>query len=174
MFRRLIPAFAIVVLAAACSGSSGDSDSYVLEAAAITSGYEAAAAAIFTEYLTALDSATAESGDAVFASATKDLFGGLADEFGSAVSALEELTPPGDIEDEHDTWLAAARALNDVFRSADDQIVNLTDGLAVNEVISGLPVSDLQGAYRSTCEALATAAGGEASSIACEPPADDS
>ncbi|MGI9649157.1 MAG: hypothetical protein ACR2OI_11610 [Acidimicrobiia bacterium] len=175
MFRRLIPVFAFALIAAACSGSGGDADTYLDDAAAITSGYETAAAAIFTDYLAALDAATAEDGDAVFASANQELFGGLADEFGSAVAAIEDLTPPGDAEDQHDAWLAAARALNDVFQSTSGQLSTLTDGLAVNEVISQLPLGDLQSAYRSSCQAVAAALTAETTSaIACEPPSDSS
>jgi hypothetical protein len=174
MFRRLTPIFALALIAAACGGSSGDEDAYWEETAAITSGYETAAAAIFADYRAAIEAASAADGDAVFASANKELFGGLATEFGSAVSAIEELDPPGDAEAQHDAWVAAARALNDVFQSADDQLATLTDGLAVNEVISQLPLGDLQGAYRSSCQSLAAAVGaGVAPAPTCEPPSDD-
>jgi len=175
MFRRLFPILALAVIAAACSGSGGDSDNYLEEAAAITSGYETAAAAIFADYRGALDTATAENGDAIFASANKELFGDLADEFGAAVSTMEDLTPPGNVESEHETWLAAARALNAVFQATDDQLATLTEGLAVNEVISGLPLGDLQGAYRASCQALASAVEEETTTtITCEPPSDSS
>ena len=175
MFRRLIPVFALALIAAACSGSGDDADTYLEDAAAITSGYETAAAAIFNEYQAALVAATAEDGDAVFASANKELFGGLADEFASAVSAIEELNPPGGAEGQHDAWLAAAHALNDIFQNTDDQLATLTDGLAVNQVISQLPISDLQSAYRSSCHALAAAVEVEATpAIACEPPSSTS
>jgi hypothetical protein len=98
----------------------------------------------------------------------------MAAEFGSTVSAIEDLDPPGDAETQHEAWLAAARALNDVFQSTDDQLSTLTDGLAVNEVISQLPIRDLQSAYRSSCQALAAAVGaGVAPAPTCEPPSDD-
>ncbi len=172
MIRRLTPLVLALVIAAGCAGDSEDpSASYFEDAAAISTRYETAAFSHFTEYQAALESATPETGDDVYVAANQDLFSGLADDFGAAVSGLAGLTAPEDAVNQHDAWLAAARTLSGVFTSADDQLSTLTEASAVNTVVSGLPLADLQVAYRSACDAMAVLSGAEQTTIiACEPP----
>lgn len=173
MLRRLALSTALLVLAAACSSSDDGSDAgvYFQEAATITNSYESAAFEYFVEYREALEAATAETGEAIFVDANKLLFSGLATEFGPAVAALGGLAPPARLEAEHAAWLAAARDLDAVFQSADDQLTPLTEAPAVNAVVSGLPLAGLQAAYRSACDAVAALAGDESPApIACRPP----
>ena len=169
--RRHTLVLTIALLAASCSSSEDPSATYFQDAAAITTTYEAAAVGHFDEYLAALDGATAETGDAIFVDANKALFSGLAIEFGSAVASLDALTPPDDASAAHEQWLGAARALNDVFQSADGRLAGLTEADAVNDVVSELPLADLQTAYRQACADVASLA---TAIIACEPRSDGS
>jgi len=95
MLRRLALPTALLVLAAACSGSNDGSDAgvYFQEASTITNSYESAAFGYFVEYREALEAATADTGEAIFVDANKLLFAGLAAEFGPAVAALGGVAP---------------------------------------------------------------------------------
>ena len=167
MRRSLLP-IVILLVAGACSGDSTDpADTYFQDAATITATYETAAQAHFDDYLAALDTATAETGDAVFVDANRGLFAGLAAEFGPAVEALDALTPPESADDLHESWMSASRALNDVFQSADADLSALDVAEQVNDVVSNLPLADLQAAYRDACSAVAAATPDAV--IVCEP-----
>ncbi len=74
--RRLIPTFLIVLIADAHNGGDAEkaSTSYFPEAAAVSSTYQAAAAAHFAGYRAALESATADTGDPIFVEANQGLF----------------------------------------------------------------------------------------------------
>jgi hypothetical protein len=171
MFRRLIPLVVAVLIAAGCTGEADDpSATYFGDAAAISTQYETAAFSHFTDYQTALEVATAETGDAIYVEANQNLFGNLADEFDTAVSGLSDLTPPAEALDQHDAWLSAARKLNNAFRSAGDQLATLTEAPAANTVVSQLPLADLQAAYRAACQSVAALATDEPTTIiACQP-----
>ena len=172
MFRRLIPLVLAVLIAAGCTGETDDpSATYFGDAAAISNQYETAAFSHFTEYQTALEAATAETGDAIYVEANQNLFGNLADEFDTAVAGLSNLTPPAEALDQHDAWLSSARNLNNALRSADDQLATLTEAPAANTVVSELPLADLQAAYRAACQSVAALATDEPTAIiACQPP----
>jgi len=175
MFRRSIPVLLILVVAAGCAGDGEDASvSYFADAAAISTQYETAAFSHFTEYRTALEEATADTGDAIYVDANQTLFANLADDFSTAVAGLTDLTPPTGAEDRHDAWLSAARTLHDAFQTADNQLATLTEAPAANTVVSELPLADLQAAYRTACEGVAALAdaGAAAIIIACEPPSD--
>ncbi len=170
MRRRLIKIIVAALVAAACSDSEDPSASYFVDAAAISTRYESAAATHFNEYQVALEAATAETGDAIFVDANKGLFGSLATEFETAVDDLSALTPPTDVVSPHDAWMAAARELNDVFQSAASQLATLAEAPAVNSVVSALPLADVQAAYRAACEEVAVLAEGDPTAvIACNP-----
>lgn len=175
--RRLITATLVAVVAAACAGDDGSVETeltYFADAASITSSYETAVADYFDDYITALNSATADTGDAIFVDANKALFGGLASEFGAAVNALDGLTPPEAVEPAHEDWMAAGRALNEVFQDADGELSDLDDAMEVNDVVSELPVQELQAAYREACREVAELAAQSddpSAIIVCEPPA---
>ncbi len=172
MFRPLILVFAGALIATACSESTAEEDraAYFRSAAALSTTYEAAAGALFDSYLGSLESATAETGDAIFVGASKSLFAGLASEFDAAVTGLSDLEPPDDVEAVHAEWLAAAAALSAAFQGADRDLSSLTDAPAVDSVLSVLPVPELQGAYRTACSAVASLASTEAgSAITCQP-----
>ena len=172
MTKRLIPIVVVFLVAVGCSGGTEDpSATYFEDAAVISTVYESSALTHFTEYRTALEGATAETGDRVFVEANQNLFANLADSFDTAVTGLADLTPPVTAASEHDAWVSAARTLRDVFQNADDQLAQLTEAPAANTVVSGLPLADLQAAYRRACENVAALADGEAAAtIACEPP----
>jgi hypothetical protein len=173
MTRRLVPIVVALVVAAGCSGDAEDDPSatYFQDAAVISTIYETSALAHFTEYRTALEAATAQTGDRIFVEANQNLFANLSDAFGTAVAGLADLTPPSEAASQHDAWVSAARTLNDVFRSANDQLATLTEAPAANSVVSGLPLADLQSAYRTACESVAALANEEpVAVIACEPP----
>lgn len=172
MRRRLTPIVTLLLIAAACTSSDAEdpSASYFQDAAIVSSRYESAAATHFSEYRISLEEATAETGDEVFVDANKGLFASLAKEFGSAIDDLGDLTPPTDVAEPHDAWLTAARALNDAFQSTDDQLATLSEALAVNSLVSTVPLADLQQAYREACQAVAALADGEPiPAIACDP-----
>jgi hypothetical protein len=80
---------------------------YFPEAAAISSTYQAAAAAHFAGYRAALESATADTGDPIFVEASQGLFANLAADFDAAGAGLVGLTPPQDAIARDDAWLAA-------------------------------------------------------------------
>ena len=172
MFRRLIPFVVAVLVAAGCTSEADDpSTTYFGDAAAISTQYETAAFSHFTDYQTALEAATAETGDAIYVEANQNLFGNLADEFDTAVSGLSGLTPPAEAVDQHDAWVSAARNLSNAFRSADDQLATLTEAPAANTVVSELPLADLQADYRAACQSVAALATDEPTAvIACQPP----
>ncbi len=172
MHRRLITAFVVLLVAAACSSSTTEdpSASYFEDAAAISTRYESAAAAHFTDYQVALEAATSETGDEIFVDANKGLFDSLSSEFAAAIEGLSVLTPPTDAAAPHDAWMSAAQALNEVFQSADSRLATLTEAPAVNSVVSTLPLADLQAAYRAACETVAALAEGDPTPvIACDP-----
>ena len=103
--------------------------------------------------------------------ANQNLFANLAGAFETAVTGLADLTPPSEAVSQHDAWVSAARTLNDAFQSADEQLATLTEAPAANTVVSGLPLGDLQAAYRTACEGVAELADGEPLPvIACQPP----
>ncbi len=79
MLRRLIPTFLIVLIADAHNGGDAEkaSTSYLPEAAAVSSTYQAAAAAHFAGYRAALESATTDTGDPIFIEASQRLFANL-------------------------------------------------------------------------------------------------
>lgn len=172
MFRRLIPLVVAMLVASGCSGEADDpSATYFGDAAAISNQYETAAFSHFTDYQTALEAATAETGDAIYVEANQDLFDSLANEFDTAVAGLSGLTPPAGAVDQHDAWLLAAQNLHNAFRSADDELAALTEAPAANTVVSELPLADLQAAYRAACQSVAALATGvPTTSIACQPP----
>ena len=174
MRRRLISLLCIVVVAASCSGGSEETEAtYFADAATITATYENAALGHFDVYLTSLEEATAETGDVIFVDANKRLFAGLAEEFGPAVDALDNLVPPEEVAGPHAEWLSAGRALNDVFQSTDDVLSSLDLADDVNAVVSELPLRDLQAAYRTACQAVAALAsqGDDPTAvIVCQPP----
>lgn len=176
--RRRIIFLLVALIAAACSGddtATEDELTYFADASSITSSYETAVVGYFEDYLTALNSATAETGDAIFVDANKALFAGLASEFDVAVNALDALSPPADVEAAHEEWVAAGEALNEVFQGAHSDLAALDEAAAVNDVVSELPVQELQAAYREACREVAELATGSddpAAVIVCEPPAD--
>lgn len=176
--RRHITFFLAALVLAGCAGddATGEAEAtYFSDASAITNSYETAVVGYFDDYLAALNSATAETGDDVFVDANKALFAGLASEFDVAVSALDDLTPPADVEAAHEEWVEAGQALNEVFQGADSDLSTLDDAQAVNDVVSELPVQALQAAYREACQevaALAVARDDPPAVIACEPPGD--
>ena len=91
------------------------------------------------------------------------------------LAALDGLVPPDDAAGPHAEWLAAGRALNDVFQSTDDQLSSLDVAGEVNAVVSELPLRDLQAAYRTACQTVAALAGESddpTAVIVCQPPDD--
>jgi ABC-type glycerol-3-phosphate transport system substrate-binding protein len=169
--RRAASLATIALVAVACSGGSeDDSADYFQNAATITATYESAAQRHFDSYLTALQGATAESGDAVFVDASKSLFAGLASEFGPAVAALDALTPPDGADGLHETWVSAGRALNDIFEDADSRLSALELADDVDGVLRNLPLADRAADYRDACAAVAAVNDSNAV-IVCEPPA---
>jgi hypothetical protein len=171
MHRRFVSILALLLITTACSSSAEEaSASYFEDAAEISTKYESSAATHFTEYLISLEAATAETGDEIFVDANKGLFENRAKEFDSTITDLSALTPPTDAAEPHDAWIAAARALNDAFQSTDDQLATLTEALAVNSVVSTVPLAELQADYRAACQAVAALAEGEPIPvIACDP-----
>ena len=108
--------------------------------------------------------------EAIFVDANKGLFAGLATEFGATINALSALTPPTDAALPHEEWLTAARALNDVFRSTDEQLAPLTGAPEVDSVVRILPLRNLQAAYRAACQGVAALAEGDPTPvITCDP-----
>lgn len=175
MPRRTTRLFLIVLTASACSGgdTTDASATYFQDAAAISSTYESAAADHFADYQSTLALATDETGDAIFVDANKGLFAGLATEFGSALTGLTSLTPPGEASDQHQAWLSAAQALDEVLRNVDRQLTSLSDAPNVESVISNVPLADLQANYRAACSSVAElTADDPATAIACQPPSD--
>lgn len=172
MTRRFVPILVAFLVATGCSGDAEDpSATYYEDAAAISTRYETSALSHFTQYRTALEGATAETGDDIFVEANQNLFANLAGAFETAVTGLADLTPPSEAVSQHDAWVSAARTLNDAFQSADEQLAILTEAPAANTVVSGLPLGDLQAAYRTACEGVAALADGEPLPvIACQPP----
>jgi hypothetical protein len=167
--RRAISLLTIAMVAAACSGDPEEAtSSYFQEAATITATYENAAQRHFDSYLTTLEGATAETGDALYVEANKSLFAGLAAEFGPAVDALDALTPPDDAGGLHESWISASRALNEAFQDADTQLAALDQAEDVNTVVSDLPLADLAAAYRDACTAVAAVNDSNAV-IVCQP-----
>ena len=172
MTRRFIPIVIVLLVAAGCSGEAEDpTATYFEDAAVISTLYEASALTHVTDYRTALEGATAETGDRIFVEANQTLFAGLSDAFDTAVTGLSGLTPPDTAVSEHDAWVSAARSLREVFQSADTQLASLTEAPAANTVVSTLPLADVQAAYRTACENVAALSNGEPmTAIACEPP----
>jgi len=157
------------LIAAACGGSDEVRTTYYQDAARLTSTYEAAAGASFDTYRAAPAAATEETGDTIFVEANQALFTGLELELGTAVSDLTLLVRPGDLENEHAEWVVAAQALYLTIQEVDDTLTPLTDPDAVDEILSALPLADLQAAYRSTCRVVRELGSDSDDIISCEP-----
>jgi len=169
MRRALITMLALSLMAAACGGSDEVRTTYYQDAARLTSAYEAAAGASFDTYRAALAAATEETGEAIFVEANQALFTGLELKLGTAVNDLTRLVPPGDLGNEHAEWVAAAQALYLTIQDVDDTLAPLTEPDAVDEILSGAPLADLQAAYRSTCRIVRELGSDSDDIISCEP-----
>ena len=154
MLRPLTALLALTLAAAACSDSAGDDLSYFDDAARVSSTYELAAGAHFDIYRTALETATPETGDDIYVSASRDLFAGLAPDLDQAVAGLNDLVPPDDLEAEHAAWLASADALNTAIQDTNGEIAPLTEADAVAEILGTVNLVELQDAYRTACRAV--------------------
>lgn len=166
---------AVSLIAAACSSDSDEADVdtralYYQEAAQLTDEYESAVGGHFDEYRAALESATEETGEEIFVTASQGLFAGLAVEVGAAVSGLSDLEPPEDLAEAHGQWVAAAEAFNTAIQATDDDIALLTDPETVNNVLSEVDLASLQEGYRAACRTVQTLATDADAVIVCQPP----